>query len=117
MTPLELVLSRLHGVKRTSNGYDAQCPAHDDRHNHLCIAEGADGRVLLDCKVGCPTDVVVAKMGLDMRDLFPPRPADPGSNTKRTAGGGVYTPANNGATVQQSPTVRGCALAAYAEAK
>ena len=36
------LLARLDGVRRTSNGWIALCPAHPDRTASLSIAEGDD---------------------------------------------------------------------------
>ena len=54
-TPLELVLSRLDGVKKVASGFLARCPAHPDRTPSLSVREGVDGRVLLHCWAGCAT--------------------------------------------------------------
>src|ERR687890_361463 len=71
-SPLERVLEQLKPVKKTSNGFDALCPAHDDHKPSLGIAEGGDGRVLLRCRSqGCAREDIVAAIGLTMRDLFP----------------------------------------------
>jgi hypothetical protein len=76
--PLALVLSRLDGVRPLSNGrYIALCPHHDDHTPSLCIAVADDGRVLLHDQAGCQVDDVVHDMGLELRDLFPPRPPPP----------------------------------------
>src|SRR5260221_5444216 len=49
----------------------ACCPAHDDRHPSLSIAEGNDGRVLLRCQSnGCTPEQIVEALGLSMGDLF-----------------------------------------------
>jgi hypothetical protein len=73
---LQNVLSRLKGVRRCGNGWKAHCPAHDDRKPSLRISEGKDGRVLLKCYAGCPTEAVLDAIGLEMKDLFPQeRPA------------------------------------------
>jgi len=72
-TPLEIVLSRLEGVRRTSDGYMARCPAHDDHHPSLSIGEGEDGRILLHCWAGCATAEVLAALGIGWADLFPSR--------------------------------------------
>src|SRR4051812_40936995 len=47
------VLAHLNQVKQPGQGWPAQCPGHNDRHNSLSIAEGQDGRVLLKCFAGC----------------------------------------------------------------
>ncbi|SDD32622.1 hypothetical protein [Aquimonas voraii] len=70
--PLELVLSRLDRPRRSGRGYLCRCPAHEDRAASLSIAAGDDGRVLLHCFAGCSVDDVVAALGLQRRDLFPP---------------------------------------------
>jgi hypothetical protein len=72
-SPLDVVLSRLEGVRRSGNGFSALCPAHDDRHQSLSVAEGRDGRVLIKCHAGCDVKAIVRALGLEMRDLFPPK--------------------------------------------
>lgn len=65
------LLKRLDAVKSISdNQYVARCPAHDDNKPSLYISTGEDGRILLDCKAGCDTYVVVDSLGLKMSDLF-----------------------------------------------
>lgn len=73
MTPLEHLLARLEGVRRSGAGYTARCPAHDDRSPSLSMCEGGDGRVLLRCFAGCSAREIVTALGLGMRDLFPMR--------------------------------------------
>ena len=48
---IEDFLTRLDGVKRTGRGWQAKCPAHDDRSPSLSIREGELG-VLLHCFAG-----------------------------------------------------------------
>ncbi len=69
MTLPEL-LSRFEGVKKTSNGYDVKCPAHDDATASLSISESDDHKILLHCHAGCPTEYIVNKLGLKVSDLF-----------------------------------------------
>jgi hypothetical protein len=97
MSPLDIVLDRLD-FKKSGTGYVAPCPAHPDKNPSLSIAEGADGKVLLNCFAGCSFEVIVKALGLKPSDL---------------KGKGTPTPSNNGATVQRS----GCTLEQYAEAK
>lgn len=68
---LNELLPRLDGVRRFSDGYKARCPAHDDRNPSLSITEADDGRILLKCMAGCPTETVLAALGLEWSDLFP----------------------------------------------
>lgn len=72
--PLGVVLGalRVRGAKirEGPTGWTATCPAHDDRHPSLSIAEGDDGRVLLHRHAGCEPTAIVAVLGLEMLDLF-----------------------------------------------
>lgn len=66
-------LSRLEKVKRTGNGtWLACCPAHGDRNPSMHVAEGDDGRVLINCFAGCSPEDITGAVGLRMSDLFPP---------------------------------------------
>lgn len=67
------VLDRLDNVraKTAGDGWEALCPAHDDRRRSLGIAVGRDGKVLLCCGAGCPVEDIVGKLGLAMQDLWP----------------------------------------------
>src|SRR4051794_33004803 len=73
LRPLDLVLDRLGGVKENGAGFKAQCPAYDDTSPSLHVGLGEDGRVLLHCYAGCAPEDIVAKLGLKMGDLFPPK--------------------------------------------
>src|SRR5262245_60180966 len=71
-SPIDLVLSRLQSARETPAGWDALCPAHDDRRPSLGIAVTADGTVLLKCRSqGCSTDQICKAVGLTLGDLFP----------------------------------------------
>jgi len=74
--PLELLLSRLEGVRTSSRGWVARCPAHQDRSASLSLAEGQDGRALVKCFAGCEVLTVVRAVGLELADLFPERATD-----------------------------------------
>lgn len=64
------ILSRFSRRKKSGNGWDVQCPAHDDQHASLSVSRGSDDRTLLHCHAGCAIDDVVRAMGLTTRDLF-----------------------------------------------
>jgi 5S rRNA maturation endonuclease (ribonuclease M5) len=68
--PIERVLGQLDKVRRVSDGWTAQCPAHHDRSPSLHVSEGDDGRVLLNCFATCTFDDVIGALGLDVADLF-----------------------------------------------
>lgn len=69
--PMEVLLSRLEGVRKTGDRYEARCPAHKDRSPSLSLSRGDDGRVLIHCHAGCQTKDVLAGVGMEFRDLFP----------------------------------------------
>src|SRR5579859_6993864 len=84
--PIDHVLEHLTGVRKSGKGWVARCPAHEDRHPSLSITEGDDGRVLLHCQSGCHTADVVAKLGLTMAELFPPRESRNGNGRHKANG-------------------------------
>ena len=69
--PLDLVLSRLRGVKRHGDRYMALCPAHQDKSPSLSLSRGDGDRALIHCYAGCQARDVLAAVGLELRDLFP----------------------------------------------
>lgn len=76
--PIERILVRLDMVRQTSRGFMARCPAHDDRHPSLSVAEGEDGKVLMRCWAGCDVPEILVAIGLTWADMFP------ATNTPRT---------------------------------
>jgi hypothetical protein len=91
MTPLETLLARLQGAKKTGNGWSARCPAHGDRRASLSIAQGKDGTALVKCHAGCDTSAILAAVGLKLADLFPPKlGATPTRNGKPLPGGQTF---------------------------
>ncbi len=68
--PVGRILALLDGVKRTSGGWTARCPAHDDRIPSLSVGRGDGGRVLLKCFAGCSITDIIARLALSWSDLF-----------------------------------------------
>jgi hypothetical protein len=96
MTPVELLLSKLPGVKKSGAGWSARCPAHEDQHASLSVAAGDDGTALVKCHAGCDTSAVLAAVGLTLADLFPGKVAPtPGRNGKPKASGKIFPTAND----------------------
>ena len=60
----------LADVRPRAGGFQARCPAHDDRTPSLSISEGEDGRILLKDHAGCTVDEIVQAIGLTTSDLF-----------------------------------------------
>ena len=74
MMSAETLLTRLDAVRQTSHGrWVARCPAHSDHSPSLAIRELNDGRVLLHDFAGCAVEEILAAVGLQLSDLFPPR--------------------------------------------
>lgn len=73
---IELVLTRLDRVRKAGAGFNARCPAHEDRTASLSVTAGTDGRLLLHCFAGCSVHDVLGAIGLTISDLFPRRLAD-----------------------------------------
>ena len=73
----DILLQQLQKVKQTKPGcWIACCPAHDDKSPSLSIRETDSGAILLHCFSGCSVDEIVHAVGLQLHDLFPPRPDD-----------------------------------------
>ena len=70
MKPVEKVLERLEGVRRSNGSWKALCPAHEDREPNLSVTEGDDGRALIKCFAGCENADIVNALGFEMNDLF-----------------------------------------------
>lgn len=67
----ENLLSRLKKVKGRAGNFVACCPAHEDSSPSLAVKE-QDGKIILHCFAGCTVQNIVAAVGMDMTDLFPP---------------------------------------------
>jgi DNA-binding transcriptional ArsR family regulator len=65
----EQFVSKLKRVRRSSNGWECRCPAHDDRTPSLSVADGVEG-VVFFCHAGCAPDDVLEAMGLEWWQLF-----------------------------------------------
>jgi hypothetical protein len=78
--PIQTVLTRLepYGVRPVGRDrWRSRCPAHNgDNVTALSIGVGDNGAVLLRCWRGCEADQVAIALGLELHDLFPPRPSD-----------------------------------------
>ena len=71
---LDTLLAKLEAVRQTGRGtWLARCPAHDDGRPSLSLRD-ADGVTLLHCFAGCSAGEVVGAVGMELSDLFPPKP-------------------------------------------
>jgi hypothetical protein len=51
-------------------GWNAKCPAHEDRNPSFKLDQADDGRALVYCHAGCTIDQIASAMALDVRELF-----------------------------------------------
>ncbi|MGW3932836.1 phage/plasmid primase, P4 family [Streptomyces microflavus] len=93
------ILARFADVTEESDGgYLALCPAHEDSRPSLRIWRGADDKVRITCRAGCPTENVVKAVRLTWGDLF------------QASGPGATVPSERPTLVGPGPTA---ALAQY----
>jgi hypothetical protein len=78
------ILSRLTSIKITTAGWQACCPAHEDKKASLSVAVGKDGKTVLHCQAGCSAESVLSALSLTMSDLFPPKEDKPRSRIVAT---------------------------------
>lgn len=71
---LDDILGRLRKVRGRNGSWVACCPAHEDRNPSMTVRETPDGRILMHCFAGCSIGDITGALGVDMSDLFPPRP-------------------------------------------
>lgn len=80
MMGVEVLLSRLPWSKKTGpDRWIARSPTRPDKHPSITIRELHDGRVLLHDHGGDSVEEILTAIGMEMADLFPPRPQSPGS--------------------------------------
>lgn len=73
---LSEILAKLKNVKQIKeNQWQASCPAHDDKKPSLTATQEKDGKLLLYCHAGCSVNDITAALGIEVRDLFPDKPA------------------------------------------
>lgn len=77
--PLDLLISRLPKPPRKSparadvvRAFRAECPCCGGRGMPLSLAETVES-TLIHCFSGCDVDDILAALGMDMADLYPPR--------------------------------------------
>jgi hypothetical protein len=81
-----MLLARLEGVRRSGDGWRANCPnGHATARGSLSIMEADDGRILLSCFACHDTRGILRTLGLELADLFPERIRDPSPEARRAA--------------------------------
>ena len=64
-----LFCSKLDKIKKTSNGIEALCPAHNDKKASLTASFTKD-KILFKCQAGCSFDKVVSALGMEEEQFF-----------------------------------------------
>lgn len=59
---------KFRNVRRSGDGWTAQCSAHDDTRNSLSVGDGEGGRLLLYCHAGCTYEAICEAAGIDSRE-------------------------------------------------
>lgn len=57
-------------AKKHGGYWTAKCPAHEDKNPSLSIRQGKNGKVLIRCFSGCPTEAILQVMNLTFGDLY-----------------------------------------------
>jgi putative DNA primase/helicase len=102
-SPIDRVIGRLRGLgfnpKESGAGqWKSKCPVHKGKNSNLSIKAGDDGTVILHChhvEQGgrtCSPESIVKAIGLEMKDLFPPKdgPTPKRSKAKAAKNGKVW---------------------------
>jgi hypothetical protein len=114
-TSVDRLLAGLRGVRASGDGWMACCPGHDDRSPSLSIDVTDDGTLLFKCFAGCAQEHVIervcAMVGIDPRELFPPKNGGYQSNGRGPSARGT------GAKPRLPAPWPGLTLKQYAEAK
>ena len=71
----EVVLPKLEGVRQSGQNWMARCPVHGDQKASLSLRAGDVQPVVMNCKVGCSNEQVLAAVGLTTADISRPRAA------------------------------------------
>lgn len=76
-TDYDQIIGRLREVRRRQWGWQANCPSHETgnrKHNQsLSVRIGRTGALVLKCHAGCSLEQIVGALGVEKRELFPPR--------------------------------------------
>lgn len=83
----ETLLARLQGVRRSGEGWRANCPnpVHSHAKGSLSISASSDGVVLLHCFACGDVAGILAAVGLELGDLYPERIRDSSPETRKRA--------------------------------
>ena len=85
--------------RQTSGGWQACCPAHDDKKPSLSIADGNTATVLR-CHAGCKTSEILASLDLGYKDISHQwKP----SKTNGTAAPPIYNPKSESPPAKETP--------------
>lgn len=61
-------------ARKSSNGYQVKCPAHDDNVASLSVKSGDNGKLLLHCFTGCSVHSICVKLGINISQIMGTKP-------------------------------------------
>lgn len=70
---IEDFVSHFPGGRWRGDEYVVCCPGHEDKKPSLGISRGKHGGIVMCCQAGCANHDILAKVGLDLTALAPPR--------------------------------------------
>ena len=103
----DATLAVLDGVRKSSSGWMARCPAHDDGRASLSITE-RNGRVLLYCFAGCSYSDVISAIEARQRGETPTTSTSRSKGSRRKPL--PETPGVAGMTVESLANERGLSV-------
>lgn len=97
MRTLADLLARFDLVEDQEDGWLVRCPVHHggrEAHPSLRLSVSEAGKVLVKCRTGCPTEEVMAALGLTMGDLGRMVPGDVPDRARATSTDAPASPAD-----------------------
>lgn len=86
LAPMDRVTHALQGAglkielhQNRPDSLQAQCPAHDDKDPSLTVRRDPDGKLWIKCWAGCDKETILARLGLQWRDLWDGSERDQGA--------------------------------------
>lgn len=102
------IIDRLDEVHSVSGGWRCRCPAHADENPSLDVGIGDNGSVLFICRSQhCSAESIMARIGLEVKDMFPPSSREAYKKTTRLANQTPTTTPTPTPTPASKPAKRG----------
>jgi putative DNA primase/helicase len=73
------------GLSDKGSYFMGACPAHEDDKRSMTVTVGGNGAMLIKCFAGCKVEDIVEAVGVEMRDLWPPKDRPPATAVRVVA--------------------------------